>query len=136
MALYHVHVDVLRKGGSRGGSSGLAQYVQREAPEKATQYARYVGREAAGKDDLVERGDGGLPSWAQDGTHFFTMADRYERQNGTVARTVEMALPRELSPEARLDLAADIRASFFEDYPHVYGIHNPIDRQGQEHPHM
>ena len=53
-----------------------------------------------------------------------------------MARTYEIALPRELSAAQRLELAADIRATFFEQYPHVWAVHNPIDRTGAEHPHM
>jgi hypothetical protein len=53
-----------------------------------------------------------------------------------VARTFEIALPRELSPEQRLDLAADLRAAFFDQYPHVWAVHNPIDPDGGEHPHL
>src|SRR5262245_55155626 len=90
----------------------------------------------AGREDLVAKGHGALPTWAQDATHFFQVADQQERKRGCVARTYEIALPRELSPDARLDLAADIRATFFAQYPHAWAIHNPIDPEGGEHPHM
>jgi hypothetical protein len=53
-----------------------------------------------------------------------------------VARTFEIALPRELSPEQRLDLAADLRAAFFDPYPQSWAVHNPIDPDGGEHPHL
>src|SRR5262249_8055051 len=136
MALFHVHADVISKGKTKGGATGFAQYIAREQTDKATQYARYIGRDGTVADDLVAQGSGALPAWAKDAAHFFLMADRYERQRGTVARTYEMALPRELSPQQRLELAADIRATFFAQYPHAWAIHNPIDPEGGEHPHM
>ena len=129
MALYHVHAEVISKGQTKGGATGFAQYIAREQTDKATQYARYIGRDEEEPDDLVATGAGGLPTWAKDATHFFLMADRYERSGtkrpGTVARTYEIALPRELSPEQRLELAADIRETFFAQYPHAWAIHNP-----------
>jgi hypothetical protein len=136
MALYHVHASVISKGQSPGGATGFAQYIAREGQEKSTQMARYVTREGATKEDLVAKGSGALPSWAEDGTHFFLMADRYERQNGVLARCYEIALPRELSADQRLELAADIRSTFFATFPHVWAMHNPMDTQGHAHPHM
>ncbi len=140
MALYHVHAAVISKGQSHGGAKGFAQYIAREGQEHGTQALRYIQRDGSIKDDLVAKGSGALPSWAKDATHFFQLADRYERggakRPGTVARTYEIALPRELNPDQRLELAADIRRTFFEQFPHAWAIHNPRDANGGEHPHM
>lgn len=136
MALYHVHAHVISKGQCEGGSTGFAQYIARESPDKASQHVRYLHREGWSDEDLVAAGTASLPAWATSGSHFFAMADRYERHNATVARCFEIALPRELSPEQRLDLAADLRATFFDQYPSAWAIHNPIDPQGEEHPHL
>jgi hypothetical protein len=136
MALYHVHASVISKGKSAGGSTGFAPYLAREQTDQARQYARYVHRDGRVDIDLVAKGHEALPEWAHDGAHFFLMADRFERKGATVARCYEIALPRELSPEARLELAADLRRTFFAQYPHTWAIHNPIDKQGQEHPHL
>lgn len=134
-----MHAAVIQKGTSRGGAAGFAQYIAREEPDKAITLLRYSDP-VTGREDLVDTGHGGLPAWAESPTHFWQMADRYERggpqRPGTVARTYEVALPRELAPQDRLALAADIRATFFERYPHTWAIHNPIDPQGLEHPHM
>jgi hypothetical protein len=136
MALYHVHASVISKGKSPGGSTGFAQYLAREQTDQARQYARYVHRDGRVDIDLVAKGHEALPSWARDGAHFFLMADRHERKGATIARCYEIALPRELSPDARLELAADLRSTFFMQYPHTWAMHNPIDKRGQEHPHM
>lgn len=139
MALYHVHVEVIAKGRSSGGAAGFARYIAREEPHTPGQRARYWDRDH-GHEDLVAKGDGGLPAWAESGQHFWQMADLYERggvkRPGTVARTYQVTLPRELSAEARLALAADIRAAFFDRFPNSWAVHNPTDRQGQDNPHL
>jgi hypothetical protein len=136
VALYHVHADVIVKGKSQGGAAGFAQYMARDDRDPAARHSRYLQRDGWSDEDLVAKGQGALPTWARDATHFFQVADQQERQRGCVARTYEIALPRELSPDERLALAADIRATFFEQYPHAWAIHNPIDPEGGEHPHM
>jgi len=134
-----VHAAVIQKGTHRGGAAGFAQYIAREEPDQATQCDRYLDPEG-GRDDLVAKGSGGLPAWATAAHHFWQMADQYERggakRPGTVARTYEIALPRELSPDARGELAADIRETFFARYPHSWALHNPRDPEGGEHPHL
>ena len=136
MALYHVHVHVIGTGKARVSAAGFSAYLQREDRDQTAQMARYVRREGWSTEDLVAKGEGALPAWAPTATLFFEAADLYERRGGTVARCFEMALPRELSPDQRLELAADLRAAFFDQYPHVWAVHNPIDPDGGEHPHM
>jgi len=137
MAMFHVHASVISKGNSPGGSTGFAQYIARAQPDKATQHTRYLARgEGDDTTDLVATGSGGLPRWAHDGAHFFAMADRYERKGATLARCYEIALPRELSPPARLELAQDIRATFFARSPHSWAVHCPVARDGQAQPHL
>lgn len=139
MAFYHVEVAVIAKGQSVGGAAGFAQYIAREDPETPSQRVRYRDQ-AHGHEDLVARGEGALPSWARDSQHFWQMADTHERggnqRPGTVARTYQVTLPRELSPAARLELAADIRAAFFARYPHSWAVHNPVDSTGHDNPHL
>ena len=136
MALYHVHVHVIGTGKARVSAAGFSAYLQREDRDQTAQMARYVQREGWSTEDLVAKGEGALPAWAPTATLFFEAADLYERRGGTVARCFEIALPRELSPDERLELAADLRAAFFDQYPHVWAVHNPIDPDGGEHPHM
>ncbi|MGK3681354.1 hypothetical protein ACSLOD_28105, partial [Escherichia coli] len=41
--------------------------------------------------------------WARDNpSHFWQAADQFERANGSTYRELEIALPRELTPEQRL----------------------------------
>lgn len=137
MAVFHVSVDRIVKGTHAGGAAGFAIYIAREQQEHAAQHARYLAREGqTEKDDLIAAGHANLPTWAQDATDFFAMADRYEDTGRILARTYEIALPRELSPAGRVALVEDIRATFFTRHPHAWALHNPVARDGEEQPHV
>jgi hypothetical protein len=125
MAIFHVHARVISKGNRAGHAAGLARYLTGS------------GREGHGRSDVVASGAGALPAWARDGVHFFRMADRFESRGMVLARHYQITLPRELSPDARLEVAEDLRAAFFARYPHVWSVHNPPSRDGSgEQPHM
>ena len=79
------------------------------------------------------------PAWTCDSAAlFWEAADVLERKNGDVARTYELALPRELSPHGREDLAADIREVLMgSQFAHSWAIHEPQARDGSGiMPHM
>ena len=49
-----------------------------------------------------------MPSWAKDNPNLlWQAADNFERANGTSYREFEVALPRELTPDQRLELVND-----------------------------
>src|SRR5215470_15661887 len=67
------------------------------------------------------------------------MADQHERPGWVVARHLQVALPRELSPEARQELADDIREVTVGRFAHVWAIHEPQASDGsgfQPHLHL
>ena len=132
MPIYHLHADYIKKG--YGSAAGLARYMAREDRGEASKLHRYIERDSHGwgKEDLIARGSGNLPAWAQGSADlFWQAADTLERKNGDVARTYEIALPRELSPQGREDLAADIRAVLMgTQYVHAWAIHEPQARDG------
>jgi hypothetical protein len=136
VALFHVSAAVISKGTSKGGSVGFATYIAREDIAHTTQHQRYLVREGREGSDLVACGHGGLPSWANDARDFWLAADRYERKNGTVARTYQVSIPRELSPAGRLEVAEDIRRAFFARYPHTWAVHCPTAKDGMDNPHV
>jgi len=134
MAIFHVKIAKMKR---RAGAAGFAHYLAREEQDRATQHARYLSRDSdPAKDDLVLYKEVNLPAWAQDGAHFFTMAEQYERHGGIVARTYEVALPRELSWQGRSDLAEDIGEAFFHNHPYVFAVHCPKARDGFDQPHV
>jgi hypothetical protein len=67
------------------------------------------------------------------------MADTYERSGWVVARHLQIALPRELSPAARQELANDIHEVTVGRFTHVWAMHEPQARDGsgfQPHLHI
>jgi hypothetical protein len=141
MALYHVHLSYVSKGQQDGGARGFHQYLSREGVGDGVQFHRYLEREGDhGKDDLVAKGHGHLPAWAQhDPEHFWQMADRLERKRGPVFYHLQVTLPRELSPQGREELAHDLMETLVERYPHSWAIHEPMAKDGsgiQPHLHV
>lgn len=109
MAIYHLHASV---GKRQTGQSAKAKadYLQRE------------GRYLHGRDDLLYTASGHMPAWAEpQPSRYWEAADLYERANGKLFYQVEFALPIELNPRQRIDLAR----SFAE-----YLTQPPIDATG------
>src|SRR5262249_31578613 len=108
MPSYHVHLSYGSKGRQGGGAGGFQRYLARL--DLAEGFRRYLTREAGhGKDDLVAYGEANLPAWARDGAHFWTAAEQRERAKGPVFWHLQVALPRELGPDERQELADDLR---------------------------
>ncbi|MSM04383.1 hypothetical protein GKG10_27745 [Escherichia coli] len=90
MATYHLSV----KFGGKGQAANHADYIERKE--------KYRDRQ-----DLEYSAHGNMPEWARDNpSHFWQAADQFERANGSTYRELEIALPRELTPEQRLELVA------------------------------
>ncbi len=45
---------------------------------------------------------------ADNPSHFWQAADQFERANGSTYREIEIALPRELTPDQRIELVQDL----------------------------
>lgn len=135
MAIFFVKVGTISKGAQHGGAAGAVRYLWRERGDSAAEARRYRVH-----DDLVAKGEHGLPAWARDGVHFFEMAQRYERGGvervGTVARTYVIALPRDLASAQQREVADDLRTVLMAPYPHIWAIHCPADRDGAPQPHL
>src|SRR5215813_8961600 len=133
MPTYHVHLSYIKKGAHQGGAAGFARYLRRDGREEASQFRRYLEREGLhqGKDDLVAAGHVNLPRWAQGSPEqFWQAADTSERTGWVVARHLQVALPRELSPEDRLELAEDICEVTVGKFVQSWAVHEPEARDG------
>jgi len=123
MASYHLSV----KTGGKGSASPHADYISRE------------GKYAREKDsDLEHKESGNMPAWAaHKPSEFWKAADTFERANGCTYREIEIALPRELKPEQRLELVRDfVRQEIGDRHAYQFAIHNPKAAiAGGEQPH-
>ena len=124
MAVYHMAVSVGSHGG--GASAGSKDdYLERERKYK----------EKEGQEPEVEHIEHGhMPEWAADDPHrYWTAADEHERANGTLYREVQFALPRELNPDQRRELAVGFaeRLTGKENLPYTLAVH----RGGGDNPH-
>lgn len=108
---------------------------------KAASHAEYIDRdgkyEKKENDDLEYSDSGNMPIWAAENPNlFWQSADLYERKNGSTYREFEIALPRELNQEQRLELVQDfLDQEMGTKYPYQVAIHNPKAMDGLEQPH-
>ena len=122
MALYHLTSSV---GSAARGQSAAAKadYILREG--------RYDGDAA----ELEHSESGNMPEWAAaDPRAYWEAADDNERKNGRLFCQLEGALPTELAPAQRRELAHKFarRLTDREQLPYTLAIH----RGGQTNPHF
>jgi len=119
------------KVGRRGKSSAAAHasYILRQG--------QYAARIESGKERLETSGSGNLPSWAaSDPLTFWAASDAFERSNGSVYREMELALPRELTPNQRNDLLQNfIEQEIGNKHAYTFAVHNKTADDGKEQPH-
>jgi len=127
MASYHLTAKI----GAKGRAASHAAYISREG--------KYSGSERY--EDLEATGHGNMPKWAERNTaYFWNAADEYERANGSVYREIEVALPRELTPEQRRELVEDfVRRELGDQHVYQWAIHTPnaaLEKGEQPHAHI
>ena len=117
-AIYHLTV---RTGSRSKGNSARASaaYIERteeysDEPDKA---AELVYTESGHMPDWVDAEAGGVAYW--------DAADLYERSNGRLYQSVEIALPLALDPDQQRDLAVQFAHSLTdaEQLPYTLAIH-------------
>jgi MobA/MobL family len=123
VASFHIQINT----GGKGEAAEHGQYIARE------------GRFTEEKYGPVEaRGHANFPAWArEDRAAFWRASDEYERANGNTYREYELALPRELSPAARIALVqrfAEQELGVTRVYQ--WAIHNGRASDGKEQPHV
>ncbi|MEK5769023.1 MobA/MobL family protein, partial [Acinetobacter schindleri] len=67
---------------------------------------------------------------------FWQAADLYERKNGSTYREYEIALPREMNTEQRLELVEDfIQSEIGSKYTYKFEIYNLKEMDGKDQHH-
>lgn len=127
MATYHLSAKI----GKKGKAQAHAAYIAREG--KYSEGSRY--------EDLEATAYGNMPQWAEHNpAHFWQAADENERANGSVYRELEVALPRELTPDQRLALVQDfVQQELGENHAYQFAIHTPkaaLEKNDQPHAHI
>jgi MobA/MobL family len=123
MAIFHLSVS----SGSRGsGSSAAAKDA----------YLRRESRYRRDREELVAAESGNMPEWAvADSSRYWKSADLYERANGRLYQQVVVALPRELSEDAQVQLtrifATHLTTTEDGPLPYTFAVH----RGKGENPH-
>ena len=81
-----------------------------------------------------------MPSFCKDRPdQFWEAAELYERKNGRTATSIVLALPKELTPEQRIELTEKIIEQFCNkfNFPYSAAIHNHKGAiSGQDQPHL
>jgi hypothetical protein len=106
----------------------------------AAAHAQYIAREGQyqqrGGVELVESGN--MPEFAQADPHsFWVAADAHERANGRTYTELQIALPRELDPAQRQELARDVTRELLGDrFAYTLAVHAPLAKDNIDQPHL
>jgi hypothetical protein len=115
-------------------------YKSSSAAPPAAAHAQYIARdgqyERRGGVELVESGN--MPEFAQaDPFAFWVAADAHERANGRTYTELQIALPRELDPAHRQELAREVTRELLGDrFAYMLAVHSPLAKDNIDQPHM
>ncbi len=110
-----------------------------QAPPAAA-HAQYIARDGQYQErgglELVESGN--MPEFAQADPHsFWVAADAHERANGRTYTELQIALPRELIPAQRQELAREATRELLGDrFAYTLAVHSPLAKDNIDQPHM
>mgnify|MGYP003623235088 CR=1 FL=1 len=127
MAIYHLTEKTVFRGSSVSAAV-RGDYIER------------CGRYACDHAELLHKGHGNMPEWASEAPrNYWEAADVHERANGRLFKQLEFALPKELSPEQQISLAASFcrGTATTKDgpLPYSFAVHKGPDR-GNPHCHL
>lgn len=129
MARYHSTVKTISRSAGRSATAAAAYRAGVSIIDNRTgEVHDYTRKGGVISSDLVVPDN--APEWATDRAAIWNAAEQAEtRKNSTVAREFEVALPHELTPEDRKQLAVDFAAELVQRHGLVadVSIHAPND---------
>ena len=107
MAIFHLSVKTISRSAGRTATAAAAYRAGARITDERTGEIHDYGRKRGIESATLIVPDN-APEWARDRHLLWNAAEQAERRrNSTVAREFEIALPAELSPEGRAELAHD-----------------------------
>lgn len=136
--------DVPPGGRARASSAGGLYHLSFRSGSRASGVCAraahaYITRteeyDAPEQDAALYTESGHMPAWAESPRDYWDAADLYERANGRLFVSADVALPRQLELEEQIALAHAFAAELTnaERSPYTLAIHAGRDAEGQSH---
>lgn len=136
MAIYHLSAKVMSRSTGRSIVAAAAYRSGSRLVDERTGAVHDYTRKSVEHTEILA--PAGSPDWVYDRQQLWNRVEAVEkRKDAQLAREVEIALPRELAPNARLDLLRQFIRQEFVSRGMIadIGIHCPKARDGGDAPH-
>ena len=127
---YHMSVKTIGRSAGRSATAAVAYRLGERIHDETTDLTHDY-RARSGIETSFTLAPGNAPEWAHDPERLWNAAEGAERRkNSTLAREVELALPANVTPEARLSIVQAFSLGLVERYG--VGVTAAIHRPGSE----
>ena len=137
MAVYHFSVKIISRSTGRSSVAAAAyRHADKLIDERLGVHHDYTRKQHVEHSAILS--PEGAPNWVADRSSLWNAVEKSEkRKDARLSREVEVALPRELSKEDRIDLVKQFAQEQFVDRGMIadIAVHNPTSEDGQEQPH-
>jgi hypothetical protein len=133
VAIYHLSCKTISKSGSdkRGGTKNVSAAARARYIERKGEF-----REEGKPEEVMHSAAGNMPAWAENQHRYWIAADKYERSNGRLCKSMDIALPVELNLEQQISLAESFAAEITSTKDGKLPWHMTIHRGNGMNPHI
>lgn len=136
MAIYHCSAKIISRSSGRSATGAAAYRAGMEITDERTGLVHDYSRKGGVDDSLILAPDH-APSWVHDRAQLWNQVEQAEkRKDAQVAREVEVALPRELSPEQMRELVTGYARSQFVDKGMIADVNIHHAKSDNPHAHI